>query len=302
MWSQIWIPEECQMTRIEKQKISVVVCVRNEERRIEGCLETILANDPYEIIVVDGNSSDRTVAIARKYTDKVIVTKNSNLSRDRQLGIDEAACDFIAMIDADHRLYKGDLLSLLTDLHKYNLDIVQSQLISFDNPSFWNAAEEQAWELTHNIPGPKNMIGVAPAIFKKSVFSKVRFDDRITKLIDDTDFMYRLSKFKEIKIGIGETKIRQLHFGNFKDYYKKFFWYGRGDGQFVVKNPSRLSSMLFHLSIRYPINYSIKAAKKRKLKVIPFFVMQGTVRNLGLISEVVKLKFSKKKEPVDATV
>ena len=146
--------------------LSVVVCVKNEEARIEACLQAVVRNAPGEIIVVDGDSSDRTAEIARRYASRVIVSKKSSLTRDRQVGIDAAGLTHVAMIDADHRLEPGDLQSLLNDMEELGFDVVQSQLISFANNNFWNRAEEQAWQLTHNIPGPKTMIGVAPAIFK----------------------------------------------------------------------------------------------------------------------------------------
>jgi len=266
------------------QNISVVVCVKNEEKRIEECLESIVRNCPSEIIVVDGDSYDSTVEIALKYTDKVIVSKKSNLTRDRQIGIDSANNDLIAMIDADHRLDKDSLQKLIHDLNSHNYDIVQSQLISYKNNNYWNSAEEDAWYLTHNIPGEKTMIGVAPAIYKKSLFSEVKFDDNITKTIDDTDFIYRLSKIKTIKIGIGETKIKQLHFGSFLDYKKKFKWYGIGDSEFCRKHPNRSFSMLYHLLIRYPILYSAKAFFKGRFKVIPFFILQGYIRFYWLVA------------------
>lgn len=53
--------------------VSVVVTTKNEERNIETCLRSFLAQTyaPIEIIVVDNGSTDRTKEIARKYTDQV---------------------------------------------------------------------------------------------------------------------------------------------------------------------------------------------------------------------------------------
>lgn len=272
--------------------LSVVVCVLNEENRLEECLRSIALNEPGEIIVIDGGSTDNTVQIARRYTRSVINTKQSNLTRDRQIGIDASTKEYIAMIDSDHRLEKNDLASLLLDLEKYSFDIVQSQLISFKNNNYWNAMEEEAWALVHNIPGPKSMIGTAPAIFKKSLFDTIRFDDKITKTIDDTDFMFRLSKIPQIRFGIGDTKIKQLHFGTFNSYVRKFAWYGYGDGEFCVKHSQRIPFMLFHLLVRYPIVYSFIAITRGKFKVVPYFIIQGYVRFYGLIKRMIKLKFS----------
>ena len=50
-------------------RLSVVVPMLNEERAIATTLQTLRAGAPHaEIIVVDGRSSDRSVAIARPLT------------------------------------------------------------------------------------------------------------------------------------------------------------------------------------------------------------------------------------------
>ncbi len=264
-------------------KISVVVCVKNEEQRLADCLKSVVDNGPDEIILVDGNSTDRTVEIARQFRGvRIIETSNSTLTRDRQIGIDAARNNLVAMIDADHRLRPDDLRSLLADMKEFRFDIVQSGLIAYQNHGFWDSAEEAMWRLTHNIPGPRTMIGTAPAIYKKSVFDAVRFDDRITKTIDDTDFAYRLSKIPSIRFGIGRTNIRQYHFATFADYARKFKWYGKGDGEFCRKNPERAPSMLYHLLIRYPFVHSWKALRRGEWKAVPFFMLQGLLRFYGL--------------------
>lgn len=56
-----------------KENLSVVILVKNEEQRIAKCLDSVRWAD--EIIVVDDESTDRTVEVARKYTDKVFVDK-----------------------------------------------------------------------------------------------------------------------------------------------------------------------------------------------------------------------------------
>ncbi len=274
---------------LNSERLSVVVCVRNEESRIKDCLETVFLNEPDEVILVDGASTDRTVEIARGFPGiKIISTQKSNLTRDRQIGIDNARNELVAMVDADHRLRKGDLESLVRDLKNFNFDIVQSGLLSYKNHGFWDAAEEESWELTQNIAGQRNMVGTAPAIYRKKLFEKVRFSDEITATIDDTDFAYRLSLHPEFRFGVGETKIRQYHFADFSTYVKKFQWYGKGDGEFCRKHPRRAPSMIFHILVRYPVIYPLRAVRNGKFKAAPFFILQGWLRFYGLARYILR--------------
>ena len=168
-------------------------------------------------------------------------------------------------------------------MQEFNFDIVQSGLVSHKNHGFWDTAEEASWELTQNIPGRRDMVGTAPAIYHKKVFEYARFDGNITSTIDDTDFSYRLSKFPELRFGVGRTNIRQYHFADFSTYFKKFQWYGKGDGEFCKKHPERLPSMLYHLLIRYPFIHSWTAISKGRFNAVPFFILQGWLRFVGLV-------------------
>ena len=177
---------------------------------------------------------------------------------------------------------------MVLDLQEFDFDIVQSQLKSKYNKNFLNSAEQESWDITHNIPGVRLMIGTAPCIYKKKVFKFIKFDSKITKTMDDTDFIYRLSKLKKFKIGIGNTKIIQFHHANISDYFKKFLWYGHGDAEFVIKYPHKIFSILFHQLIRYTLLYPIKGILKLKFKSVIFFVCMGLTRFLGLATYVIK--------------
>ena len=263
----------------ETLNLSVVVVVKNEEDHIEDALISINSSKPLpsEIIVIDGDSNDRTVEIAKKYTNKVFVIKNSNLTDDRQIGINKASNNLIAMVDADNRVTETTFSDMISDLKKYNLEIVQASIFN-PGENFWGKAETEMLDLTTNIPGLKKMIGVAPNIYKKEIFEHIQFDSHITKTIDDTDFMYRLHKLKKYRLGTSPTRVVNLHTGNTSDYMKKFIWYGVGDGEFCKKHKNRAFSMFFHLAIRYPILYPLKALVSLKFRAIPFCMLQGFTR------------------------
>ena len=84
-------------------KISVILATFNEEKNIAACLKTVTWAD--EIIVVDGSSTDKTVAIAKKFTPNVLVRENPLMfHKNKQLAINKAGGDWILYLDADERV------------------------------------------------------------------------------------------------------------------------------------------------------------------------------------------------------
>jgi len=100
-------------------EISVIVPTLNEENYIEGCLKSIskqtIPRDRYEIIVSDGSSTDRTVEIANKYADLVVVSEKRGIWWGRNYGAEYARGKFLVFIDADTQIKKD----YLETVHRY---------------------------------------------------------------------------------------------------------------------------------------------------------------------------------------
>lgn len=81
-------------------KLSVVIATRNEERIIEKCLESVKWVD--EIVVVDDCSTDATIEIVKKYTEKVFINNsNGSFHKNKNLAIEKASGEWILSLDAD---------------------------------------------------------------------------------------------------------------------------------------------------------------------------------------------------------
>lgn len=83
-------------------KISVMIIAKNEEKRIPDCLESVKWAD--EIIVLDDESTDRTVEIAKSYGAKVEIRKMDNEGAHRNYGYSLAKNDWVLSLDCDERL------------------------------------------------------------------------------------------------------------------------------------------------------------------------------------------------------
>lgn len=83
-------------------KISVFIITYNEEKIIEQCLKKLLWAD--EIIVVDSNSTDNTVAICEKYGVKVFVKDFENYGKQKQYALGKTNNNWVLSLDADEIL------------------------------------------------------------------------------------------------------------------------------------------------------------------------------------------------------
>ena len=84
-------------------KISACIISFNEEKKIEDCLKS-LVNVVDEIIVVDSLSTDNTLGIVAKYTDKIFHQKFLGHIEQKNLAVEKAGNDWILSLDCDERL------------------------------------------------------------------------------------------------------------------------------------------------------------------------------------------------------
>ncbi|WP_243093860.1 glycosyltransferase family 2 protein [Thermus thalpophilus] len=86
-------------------RISVVIPAHNEQAYLAGALEAVLAQTlpPFEVIVVDNASTDRTREVAERYGVRVVYCAKKGVAHARQAGLLAARGEWVAMTDADSR-------------------------------------------------------------------------------------------------------------------------------------------------------------------------------------------------------
>ena len=91
----------------ERETLAIVMMTRNEQTRLPACLERV-SNWADEIVIIDDNSTDRTVEIAQQYGAKVFAYAcEDDHCRQWNRGIDHASSDWILHIDADEWVTPG---------------------------------------------------------------------------------------------------------------------------------------------------------------------------------------------------
>jgi len=87
---------------VSPPRLSVVVITLNEEDRIRECLASVAWAD--ELVVVDAGSEDKTVAIAREFTDHVVIRSWDGFAAQKNFGIARARGEWVLSLDADEQV------------------------------------------------------------------------------------------------------------------------------------------------------------------------------------------------------
>ena len=111
-------------------KLSLALATYNEEKNIKACIESCRGLVD-EIVVVDGTSTDKTVAIAKSLGAKVIVTSNPSMFHlNKQKAIDACSGDWILQLDADERVtpeLAGEIKKVIS-MNEKELEIYENNL------------------------------------------------------------------------------------------------------------------------------------------------------------------------------
>jgi len=80
----------------------VIIPTLQEQDYIEAVLSRLSkVKPPVEVIVVDGGSRDKTIEVAKRFTDKVYQTQKRGIATGRNLGAQKASGDILVFLDAD---------------------------------------------------------------------------------------------------------------------------------------------------------------------------------------------------------
>lgn len=83
-------------------RLTATVITKNESANLAAALDSLGFAD--EIVVVDSRSTDDTVEIARRYTDRVIVRPWPGYVAQKNFAAEQASHDWILSVDADERV------------------------------------------------------------------------------------------------------------------------------------------------------------------------------------------------------
>lgn len=129
---------------IQRNTLAVALIVKNEEKHLRACLETV-ADWVDEIVILDSGSTDGTESIAREFTDKFYVNNDwPGFGKQRQLAQSYIESDYVLWLDADERVtekLKQSIIGVLKENNAqtvYQLNRLSSAFGQFIKHSGWS--------------------------------------------------------------------------------------------------------------------------------------------------------------------
>lgn len=256
--------------------VSTVVVTKNEERHIKDCLESLMRLDypkeKYEIIVVDGESTDRTCEIVKEYPIKLIIDKKGGLANSRNIGIKTAKGDYIASTDADCVVKEDWLTNLVKSIQEAPEDVVAvggpnlifeddapfAKLVGYMQGTFFaSGGAPQSYKIDES----KYVFGIpnCNVLYKRDRLIEVGGFDSSLDIGEDAEINSRFIKRGYKYLYLPDAIVWHHRPDNMKKFIKRMYLYGKGMAKLarmrkVIRWYSFLPTLaMFALLIAYPL-------------------------------------------------
>ncbi len=267
------------MSSPKNNDVSVVILTRNSARTIEQCLKSVIEEKPREILAVDALSTDETRRILTRYGVTILLDPLGSLGYSRQLGVERAKGAFVMFVDSDVELGRGCVRRLRSELEKYGWAGIHARILSRVNLSYWQGAQDEAFSLFFNRPGPRSQIGTIAALFRREVLLRYPFDPNLRESCEDVDLCRRLEKNMH-RVGVSSAVAYHHHRREFSTFVRHRFCYGLGDAELALKYRSIRILIEPLQSALFQVIYSIVT---RRIRLVPYWLTSGLAEFVGVV-------------------
>lgn len=214
--------------------ISIIIPTYNEEKYLETTLDYIVHFMPpaynYEIIIIDNNSTDRTIDIAEKFDTIILKKQSGTIGTLRNIGVKHSKGKILLFLDADVSLteqWKDNFPKTFNNLIK-NTNLVTGSTYGVSQT---DNLIEKYW-FAPLLEKPLGHINSGHLIVTRKLFDAINGFDEALITGEDYDFSRRC---KAYGASIFDDSSLHVHHEGYPKTIKAFFrreaWHGMGDFQ-----------------------------------------------------------------------
>lgn len=186
---------------INRPLISIITVCYNSEKTIVKTLESVLNQgyDKYEYIIIDGNSSDGTTSILKKYEEKFnkkmkfVSEKDDGIYDAMNKGIKLASGDIVGIINSDD-WYENDSFESIAAQYKDG-----SKQIIYGYQRLIKDEKEYEIILKNHKFISERMISHPTCFISRSIYEQYGLYSLKYKISSDYEFMLRMNNYKDIE-------------------------------------------------------------------------------------------------------
>jgi len=239
----------------KKPLISVVIPVKNEQSGIMETLESVFKQDyqKYELVLVDGLSSDHTVEIAKRIFDIhdkpyriVLDDSGKGIGHARNIGWKNSKGEYIAYIDAEVTVPR-DWLSI--SIEKANNETIVACLRTLSNKDSFISRMNNTYSRFGRQKGEVNEISFSQCpVIKKEILEKLGgFDENLGMTMEDIELCSRLIK-KRYKLYVEGIYASYKEPKSVKQSFSRNFKRGK-DAAYMFLKHKKKKMLKFHIIV-----------------------------------------------------
>jgi len=214
--------------------ISVVITVRNEEKHIADLLDSLVVQEmPYEIIIVDSSSEDRTCEIVKEYMRKYdnihLYEHGGTRGESRNFGVGKAKGDYVAFTD-------GDCIANPFWLSELRNGLKHAQVVAGKTIQIGYHAFEKLERVELMYKGMDVTYPTANIAYDKKIFERIGGFDNWFVTAEDIDLNLRAVDAGAKIIYNPKAIIYHRARESFYKFFKQAFWNGYGRKQLTLKH------------------------------------------------------------------
>lgn len=229
--------------------VSVIIPALNEEKVIGQCLESLARLDfpreSFEVILVDNGSTDRTVEIARSFSEVLNLTILSktgvHVSALRNLGASQARGDNFVFLDSDCVVFPPWLTRATALLAQKGIGVIGAHF-RIPNESGWVA---RVWygDLEFEKQGDLSWVPGCNTWVKRATFEQIGGFDASIETNEDCEFCDRV-RAAGLRV-IGDPAIAVVHLGTpqtLSGFYRKIRWHSTDGLRVFIRDLPRITN------------------------------------------------------------
>ena len=227
--------------------ISIIVPVLNGEATIDSLLESLLeadyAKEKTEIVIVDGNSTDKTRDIVAKHPVKLLIEKRKGPNIARNTGIKHTNGEIIAFTDSDCIVSKNWIMKIVENFRDPKVGCVGGNVKGHNSHFLSRYADNSISPVIRACRKRKELDAIEPFAgcpvgcnmsFRRLTLEDVGgFDENICYSFEEDELIERVCRTGHKLILDPQVLVWHKHRSSLRDVLKQAFKYGKGAGSLL---------------------------------------------------------------------